>query len=193
MNTPPSSDRLPPLPQERWSAAQQSAAAALIASPRGALRGPFVPLLRSPELLDRAQQLGEYLRYRCAVPEPLREFAILLVARHWSQAYEWHVHAPLAERSGTPAAAIAVLARNERPPGLDAARATIYDFCEQLQQRHAVDDDTWARAVRLLGEAGAVDLCGLCGYYTLLAMVMNAARTPAPADPANPFSPGAGD
>jgi 4-carboxymuconolactone decarboxylase len=154
-----------------------------------AVRGPFVPLLRSPELLDRAQQLGEYLRYRCHLPEPLREFAILVIARHWRQGYEWQTHAPLAARTGTPDAVIAALARSERPMGMDDDRAIVHEFCEQLQTRHTVDDATWAAALARWGEAGVVDLCGLCGYYTLLAMVMNAARTPAPGNPPAPFTP----
>jgi 4-carboxymuconolactone decarboxylase len=188
MTVQPADDRLPPLPPEQWTPEQRAAAAALIATPRGALRGPFVPLLRSPELLDRAQQLGAYLRYRCSLPEPLREFAILVIARYWRQRYEWHTHAPLAQRTGTPDAVIAALARGERPAAMSSDHAVVYDFCQQLQARHSVDDATYGRALALWGEAGVVDLSGLCGYYTLLAMVMNAARTPVPGNPSDPFS-----
>jgi 4-carboxymuconolactone decarboxylase len=68
----------------------------------------------------------------------------------------------------------------------------IYAFCTQLHRSQAVDDTTYQRVVALLGEAGVVDLCGICGYYSLLAMVMNVARTPLPDDRALPFEPASG-
>lgn len=165
--------------------------AALVASPRGELRGPFMPLLRSAELLDRAQKLGEFLRYRCSLPEHLREFAILVTAQHWQQRYEWHAHARLAERAGVPAEVVAALANgNVMGPGapeLHEDLATIHDFCSQLHRQHEVDDACYQQALELLGEQGVVELCGICGYYSLLAMVLNVARTPVPGNPPSPF------
>lgn len=181
-------DRLPPVPESQFSDAQRAAVAALVASPRGQLRGPFVPMLRSPEFMDQAQRLGEYLRYRSSVPVKLREFAILIAARHWSQAYEWHVHAPLAEKAGLSRDIIVALSTGSVLSDLPLEEATIYDFCSELQQRHAVSDATYARAVALLGEPGVIDLCGVQGYYSMLAMILNVARTPVPDNPDMPFS-----
>jgi len=110
----------------------------------------------------------------------LREFAILITARHWAQRYEWHVHAPLAENAGMSRAIIDELAMDHRPAGMDAGEATIYDFCTELHRTHGVSDDTYVAAQRLLGDAGIVDLCGLCGYYAMLAMLLNVARTGLP-------------
>lgn len=184
-------DRMPPIPPSQWNAEQRAAAAELIAGPRGEVRGPFVPLLRSPELLDRTQKLGEYIRYRCRVPKRLRELAILVVARHWKQGYEWAVHAPLAIQAGVAVVLIESLAAGTvgTPDGHtpDADSLLIVDFCLQLLRTQAVDDACYARAKALLGEAGVVDLCALCGYYSLLAMVMNVARTPLPAGRSVPF------
>lgn len=81
-------DRLPPLAAESMTDAQREGAAALAAGPRGGVRGPFIPLLRSPELMDRLQKVGEYLRYRSSVPTKLNELAILIVSRHWTQQFE---------------------------------------------------------------------------------------------------------
>lgn len=175
-----SHDRLPPIAENLLTPRQRAAAAALAATRRGALRGPFVPLLYSPELLDRAQRLGEYLRYDSALPDRLREFAILIAARHWSQAYEWHVHAPLAERAGLDRQLIDALAACRRPDRMSAAEAAVYDFCVGLHRDHTISDPTYAAALAVLAEHGIVDLCGICGYYSMLAMVMNAARTPLP-------------
>jgi 4-carboxymuconolactone decarboxylase len=184
-----STDRLPPIPAERWTPAQRELAEEIIRGPRGALVSPFIPLLRSPELMAHAQRMGEYLRYRSAIGQRLSELAILVTARAWSQAVEWAIHAPIALREGIAEETIAAIAEGRRPAALDDDEAAVYDFCGELHARKAVSDTTWARAVQRFGEQGTVDLIGINGYYTLLSMVMNAARTPAPQTGAPPLPP----
>ncbi len=105
MSGPIAQARLQPLPDAALSAAQRRVVDAITQGPRGRLSGPFVALLRSPELCQRTQLLGEYLRYDSSLPPRLRELAILATARHWRQDYEWNSHAPLAERAGSSARA----------------------------------------------------------------------------------------
>lgn len=174
-------DRLPPLAPQDWSDAQRAAAQDIIDGPRGALYGPFVPLLRSPELLGHAQRLGEYLRYRGAIGVRLTELAILVTAREWDQQVAWAIHAPIAAQFGIPAEVIGAIARRQRPAALLVDEAVVYDFCLELQRERRVSDRVYADALALFGERGVVDLMGVNGYYTLLAMVMNAARTALPA------------
>ncbi len=173
----PGPDRLPPVAPERWTAAQREQADAMIAGPRGAILAPFAPLLRSPELAGHVQRLGAYLRYKSAVGVRLTELAILVTASEWQQPVEWAIHAPIAEREGIAPATIAALARRERPAAMTDDEAAVYDVCIELHRHHCIGDATWARAVALFGEAGVVDLIGVNGYYALLAMVMNGART----------------
>ena len=75
-----SQDRLPPIPESQWTEEQRRYAQAIIDGPRGALIEPFIPLLRSPELMDHAQRMGEYLRYRNSLGLRLSELAILVTA-----------------------------------------------------------------------------------------------------------------
>lgn len=185
MNAEP--DRLPPISPEKWDEAQRRYAQEIIDGPRGELISPFVPLLRSPELMAHAQRMGEYLRYRSALGLRLSELAILIVARQWSQDVEWAIHEPIARREGISGATIEAIANARRPTGLPEDEAVVHAFCMQLHETKTVDDPTWARAVGVLGEQGAVDLLGMNGYYTFLAMVMNAARTPAPLTRATPL------
>ena len=180
-------DRLPPLTFETLSAAQQVAAQAIIDGPRGALYGPFVPLMRSPELMAAAQRMGEYLRYRSAIGPRLSELAILVTARQWNQQVEWAIHAPIALEQGVAAAAIEAIARRVRPEGMDEEAAAVHDFCIELHVRKRVSDATYARALALFGEQGVVDLMGINGYYTLLSMVMNGAQTAVPPSSAAPL------
>jgi 4-carboxymuconolactone decarboxylase len=181
MNGPAAPPRLPPLAEATLSAAQRQVTDAITQGPRGRLSGPFIALLRSPELCQRTQLLGEYLRYDSGIPPRLRELAILATARHWHQNYEWHSHAAIAERAGVPRALIDALAEGRLPDPLGAEEAAVLGFCEELHRNHAVSDATYARARQVLGETGVVELCGTCGYYALLAMVLNVARTPLPA------------
>ena len=180
-------DRLPPIPPEAWTPAQRELAEEIIRGPRGALVSPFIPLLRSPELMAHAQRMGEYLRYRSAIGTRLSELAILVTARAWSQPVEWAIHAPIALREGISAEAIAAIAAGQRPAALGADEALVHDFCTELHTHKAVSDATWAATVARFGEQGTVDLLGINGYYTLLSMVMNAARTPAPVTAAPPL------
>jgi 4-carboxymuconolactone decarboxylase len=172
-----SRERLPPLDPDALNEAQRRAADELIAGPRGGVIGPFVPLLRSPELMAHAQRMGEYLRYRSAIGTRLSELVILLVARYWSQHVEWAIHVPLAAKVGIPADTITAIAAGRRPTTLTDDETVVYDFCLELNLEQDVSDATFDRVLARFGEHGVVDLMGINGYYTFLAMVMNGART----------------
>jgi 4-carboxymuconolactone decarboxylase len=173
-------DRLPPLPPEHWDLEQREAADEVIRGPRGALVSPFVPLLRSPEVMTHAQRMGEYLRYRSAVGLRLSELAILVTARHWSQQVEWAIHAPIALQAGLEQETIDAIAEGRAPQSMPADDALVYGFCHELHQNKGIADATWTAAVARFGERGAVDLLAIAGYYTFLSMVMNGARTSVP-------------
>ena len=136
--------------------------------------GPFVDLLASPELMTRVSALGEYLRYRSALAPRLSEFAILVTAAEWQQSIEWEIHAPIAMKAGIPEATLDALWAGAMPPVLDPDHQAIYDLCMELHRDHRVTPATHERAVAALGEQGTMDTIGICGYYALLAMVLNA-------------------
>lgn len=174
-------DRLPPLAADEMTAEQRAAAATISAGPRGAVIGPFVPLLRSPELMTRLQKVGEYLRYESPLDRRLFELTVLWIARHWDQQFEWNHHHPLALAAGLDPAVADALAEGRRPADLDPDAAAVWDLLDELFGTRQVSDPTWAAAVARLGEAGAVEVVATAGYYTTLAVVMNTARTPVPA------------
>ena len=172
-------DRMPPIPDAEMTEAQ-TAAVADFKQTRNTNRfsGPFVPLLRSPELLTRAQRLGEYLRFHSALPPRLSELVILITARHWSQQYEWTIHSAIARKAGLAPGVIDAVAEGRRPIEMADDEAALHDFCLELLRNQGVSDATYARAVDLFEEKGVIDTIGILGYYSLLAMVMNTARTP---------------
>jgi 4-carboxymuconolactone decarboxylase len=173
-------DRLPPIPPEKLTDAQKKAIEEFKAARKTDVSGPFVPLLRSPEVMNRARAMGDYLRYRSTLPPRLSEFVILLTSRAWTQSYEWSAHEPLARQAGVSADTIAAIAEGRRPEKMTEDEAILYTFCEELRRNQSVSDATYARAVARFGEQGVIDTIGITGYYTFLAMVMNTARTPAP-------------
>jgi len=175
----PKRDRLPPLAPEQMNDAQRQAVADFKAARGAELTGPFHPLLRSPELMTRARAMGDYLRYKSTLPPRLSEFVILMTARAWTQQYEWNVHYPIAVKAGvTPDVALAI-AEGRRPIGMSDEQTALFDLCTELNRDHAVSDATYARAVVTLGEQSVVEAIGIGGYYTMLAMVLNTAQTPA--------------
>jgi 4-carboxymuconolactone decarboxylase len=174
----PGPDRMPAIPDDKLSDEQRGVAAELAAGPRGGVRGPFVPMLRSPEFMRRTQKLGEYLRFNSAIPPRLSEFTILIVARHWGNVIEWQVHHPIALKAGLEPEVADAIAEGRRPKGMAADEAIVYDFCQELLHNKAVSDVTYARAAEAFQENGVVDLVGIVGYYGILAMLMNVARTP---------------
>ncbi|MBL7258551.1 carboxymuconolactone decarboxylase family protein [Paractinoplanes lichenicola] len=171
-------DRLPPL--EDMTAEQRAAAARIASGPRGALFGPFVPLLRSPELMTRLQLVGEFLRFGSALDDDLVELVILFVARHWDQDFEYGFHHPLALKAGLPPEVVEAVAHARRPAG--DRFATVWDLLDELHRTRQVGDAAYGKALDLLGEERVIEVVGTAGYYTTLAMTMNVARTPPPAD-----------
>jgi len=172
-------DRMPPLAREAMDDSQRAAADELIAGPRKGVKGPFIPMLRSPRLMQHLQKAGEYLRFDSALPRRVSEFATLVIVRQWRQQFEWIVHAGLARKEGTSEETIEMLRRGLRPATMSAEEAFVYDFVTELTAHHGIDDSTYEAAVGRFGERGLVDLVGLVGYFALVSMVLNVAHTPA--------------
>jgi 4-carboxymuconolactone decarboxylase len=173
-------DRMPPIPADKWTDAQKKAAEEIMSGPRKELVGPFIPLLRSPEFMSRLQRVGEYLRFNTKLGSNISEFIILLIARQWTQQFEWYSHESLALKAGIKPETIKAIAEAHRPAELTPDEEMIYDFVAELRVRQSVSDPVYAKIVNRFGEQGVIDITGLCGYYTLLGMLMNTARTPLP-------------
>jgi len=183
--------RFKPLTDNDMTDAQRQAAAELASGPRGKLNphGPNALLLRSPGLMTRTQKVGAFLRYECSLPQRLREFGILVTARQWGAQVEWIEHHPLALKEGLDPQALEDLAQGMRPRGLRDDEAALYEFCTELHETHGVSDATFAAAVQRFGDQGVIDLIGLTGYYTMLAMVLNVAQQPLPGGVEPPLKP----
>src|SRR5712692_2597611 len=173
-------DRMPPIRANALTDAQRKAIEEFKAARSADIAGPFVPLLRSPEVMSRARALSDYLRFKSALPPRLSEFVILLIARRWTQQYEWNAHQPLAIQGGLRADVVAAIAEGRRPEGMAGDEEALYALIDEVHRNQSVSDTAYAKAVASLGEQGVIDALGIAGYYTMLAMVMNTTRTPLP-------------
>ena len=175
----PAHERLPMPAAEALTDAQRAASKALIEGPRSGVYGPFLPLMRSPELLDRVAKLGEYLRFESVLDTRIRELATCAVARHVSNQFEWLMHAPLAVKAGVSEKTLESLRVGARPRDLPADEEATLDFIRELLTSNGVSEPTYALAVTQLGERGGVELSTLVGYFAMVCWLMNVARTPA--------------
>jgi 4-carboxymuconolactone decarboxylase len=171
-------DRLPMMDRAAMTPAQQAAADALIAGPRKAVFGPFIPLLRTPALMGRIGDVGACLRFEGALDARIRELVICVVARHVSNQFEWLMHAPLAKQAGVQVSAIDDIAAGRHPRALAGDEAVAVDVAFEVLRQHGCSDATYAAAVNTFGEAGVVELVSLVGYFVMVCWVMNVARTP---------------
>ena len=180
-------ERMPEIPLDKMSAAQRSIAEAIISGPRKRMSGPFNAWLRSPELADRLQKVGEYVRFNTSLDKRVNEMAILMTAQAWGSQYEWYAHAPLALKAGLDPAIVAAIGAGKKPDSMKDDEAIIWEFTTQLRRDHGVDDAVYARALEKFGEAGIMDLVAVNGYYDVVSMTLNVAHVAPPADAQLPF------
>ena len=183
-------DRMPPIPAEKMTEAQKKAVADYKAIRNTDLTGPpWSVLLRVPDLVVPSLQLRLHNQQNSALSPKLTEMAILIAARHLTNSYEWNAHHTLAVKAGLSTDVISAIGEGRRPEHMAEDEAILHDFCIELLQNKSVSDGTYARALAKFGEAGVVEAAGLEGYYTFLAMVMNVARSPSPANATQKLMP----
>lgn len=180
-------DRMPELSEGNMTPAQKQAAAEFSGRKALSVPGPFVALLRSPEVMLRTKALGEYLYSTKSVPSKLKEFAILITARQWTQQYTWDIHYPIALNAGLDQQVAQALAEGSRPEGMTPEEQIVYEFCTELHRNQSVSDPAYARVAGRYGEEGVIDLLSICGFYTFMSMILNTARTALPKGAATPL------
>lgn len=179
--------RFPKLEPAQMTALQREVAAEISAGPRGEVRGPFVALIHHPELARQLQHLGEQLRWKAKLPKALLEMAVLITARRWTCQHEWFIHEKLARDAGLGSSVIQFISQDRKPEGMTVEQSTVYDFCREAHESGRVSDATFASAKGMFGLDGALELLALCGYYSLMAMVLNTAGLPLPGNAEPPL------
>ena len=178
-------ERFPEIPLDKMTPQQRTVADAIMSGPRQRMSGPFNAWLRSPELADRLQKVGEYVRYKTSLDKRLNEMAIIMTAQYWGSQYEWFAHAPLAAKAGLDPDVIAALGAGKKPEKMKDDEAIVYDLLTEIYRDRKVSDATFSRAVGKFGEKGIMDIIGLASYYgnTAMALIVSNGTRPAGNEP----------
>lgn len=160
-----------------------------IAGPRGGVvRGPFAIWLRHPDLVERANEFGNLLREGTSVPQRLSELGILVTARFWRASYEWHAHAGTAARLGLDPEIIEAIRTGGTPRFDDETEAVVHALATELYETRFISDALYERAIRAMGEDQVIDLVAILGFYTMVALTLNAFHAPLPEGAEDPFA-----
>jgi 4-carboxymuconolactone decarboxylase len=165
---------------ESMNADQRRVYDKVVAGPRGKVVGPLRAALHNAELAERWQALGALLRYQTSLSPRLSELAILVTGRACRSPFEWHAHRIEAEKAGIEARIIEALLAETVPVGLSNDDAAVVQYAIELNRYNSVSDTTYAKALSCFGERGVVELTALIGYYTMVAMTLNAHEIPLP-------------
>ena len=168
---------------------QRAAYEGIVSGPRKGAAGPFNALLRSPDVADRVQRVGEYVRFQSTIPAALNELAILITGRFWGAQFEFWAHRRLARAAGLGDAIIDAIAEGRRPAAMSADERIVYDFCTELFRDRAVSDAAFKAVADRFGDQGVIDLVAASGYYSIVSMVLNVDRYPLPEGEQPPLKP----
>ena len=147
---------------------------------RPSIAGPFEAWLQSPEFADKAQEVGQFVRFNTSLPPKLSELAILTVARYWNCQNEWSIHEPFAVRAGLDRKIINAINSSEKVEFSDDRESIIHNYTKHLLEKQFVEDSVYAETVELFNEKTIVELTGLIGYYSMVALTLNAFQITVP-------------
>ena len=154
----------------------------IVSGPRGHVVGPLRIWLNNPGLARSAQTVGEYARYGTSLSKGLSELAIITTGRVWSSAFEWEHHAPLAIEGGIDPENVNIISMGQRPNFTKTEEEAVFDFAAEANILKNVSESTYNNLVNILNETAAIDIVGICGYYSLISMTLNVFKVPSDTD-----------
>jgi 4-carboxymuconolactone decarboxylase len=165
--------RLTPITSKDQVAAKDQAVVDGIVKSRGSLQGPFTMFLHSPEVAGRVAHLGAYVRFEGSLDMRVRVLAAMVVAREFEAVYVWGAQTGNARKQNVPETTITAI-REKHSRGLPPEDAQIVDFTRQLLTKHRVDDATVKALRQRFSDDELIQLTTAIGYYSMLAMTVNA-------------------
>jgi 4-carboxymuconolactone decarboxylase len=172
--------RLTPITDKTHMATEDHPVFDAIVASRGSIHGPFVMFLHCAELTGRLAHLGAYVRFEGSLDMRVRVLAAMVVAREFEADYIWGAQTWIARQRNVPESTITAI-RENHSRGIPTEDAQIVDFTRELLRRHRVDEATAAAMRARFGDDEFIQLTGAIGYYSMLAMTVNACELEAAA------------
>ena len=172
--------RVPDIALEKMTAEQRRVFGEIGGARGGVVRGPFAIWLRNPELADHANQFGNALRLGGKLDMRLFELMVLVVARHWSAQYEWFVHEKNGLEAGLTQAVVDAIRARCAPEFAREDERLVYDTITEINETHTLSQPAYDRALAALGLDLLIELIAAAGFYTMVAMTLNAFDAPVP-------------
>ena len=138
--------RLPKLSPETMTP-RQRALHDKIAGKRGKVGAPYQIWLYSPELCERVEALGAYLRWDSAMAPKYRELSLLIAARFYDAQYSWNAHVEAAIKEGILPETLQAIAERRSPTFNDEEERIFYTFAMEVLENHFVKRETFDAAV----------------------------------------------
>ena len=146
----------------------------VVSGRRGKVPAPMIAWLRNPELARRGQKLGELLRFETSLEPALSELAILVCGRHWTSHHEWTAHKKIALAAGVDPRIIGDIAAGKVPLIASQREEIVYRVSSVLLAKGRLDEKLYKQGTEILGEKTLVELVAILGYYSLVALTLNA-------------------
>jgi 4-carboxymuconolactone decarboxylase len=178
--------RLPEINPEHLSAEQRSIYDQIMRA-RGHMRGPFAVWLRNAELCENTLKLQEMFASRVTLERRLLELMILVAARLASAQYAWFIHEPHALKFGIAREIVEAIRERRTPDFSREDECLVYDLTLELNTTRTLSDASYRRGMEMFGEQVMVELVSAIGFYSMVAMTLNAFAVSVPSGD-NPLS-----
>jgi 4-carboxymuconolactone decarboxylase len=141
---------------------------------RGHMRGPFAVWLRNAELCENTLKLQEMFASRVNLERRLLELMILVAARFATAQYAWFIHEPHALKFGIAPEIVQAIRERRVPDFTRDDEQLVYDITIELNTTRTLSDASYQRGMALFGERVLVELVSAIGFYSMVAMTLNA-------------------
>lgn len=169
--------RLKPIPPEHLTPAQRRV---VDSRPGAVARGPWSAWVHAPDLSESVVPLMDYFRTRSSLPPRLMELATLVPLRAWTAEFAWILHEKLALEAGLDAKVVEAIKDRRRPDFARTDEAIVYAIATEMMEAKAVKDETYARAVSVLGEESLVVVVTAVGFFAMVAGVLSTFKVDVP-------------
>ena len=131
--------------------------------------GPYLALMNHPDLAEKIEALGFFLKFDGALPREIYQFVVLYVAVACGADFEWHDHVEHARAAGIPEAVIDAV--RSRSKIVEEPYATALPVICAAFQWQDVPQAAQEAAIARFGIKAFVELVVVTGFYQMFSAI----------------------